>query len=244
VHDLAKITYTGLFHGLLAGEFEHDRDFVVAVNEDGTGATVTSPYGHSFALTGENLAGDGELTAGTVTGVSIDGANGDVWVNAEGLTLDAAKISTMLDTKGAVTFIKTVMRGDDRISGSNKSDYLYGWHGNDRILGHGGTDELYGQRGHDVLTGGRGSDNFYFDSRPGHDVVTDFHPHGEHGVEDYLLVVLSKNDTSDVEIVANSHGWAEFILHDGESSITLRGVTLDQLDRHENYNIVGGHYGL
>lgn len=71
-------------------------------------------------------------------------------------------------------------RGNDRITGTSKTneiyglggdDKLYGKVGNDKILGGSGSDELYGGTGNDMLYGGTGSDTYIFEGDFGKDNI-------------------------------------------------------------------------
>jgi Ca2+-binding RTX toxin-like protein len=55
--------------------------------------------------------------------------------------------------------IANANRGDDRIPGYNRDDFLSGNPGNDTIDGFGGNDVLFGGRDNDILSGGDGNDS-------------------------------------------------------------------------------------
>jgi hypothetical protein len=52
--------------------------------------------------------------------------------------------------------------GNDKVTGSQQIDYIYGGEGNDILLGGMGNDTLLGGAGADKLTGGAGLDTFVF----------------------------------------------------------------------------------
>ena len=119
--------------------------------------------------------------------------------------------------------------GRDRLLGGGGRDELNGGSGGDRLLGGGGRDVLNGDRGNDILSGNRGDDLFIFNSRSGHDTITDFNAtdNGERidlsdvrGIRNFRD--LSNNhvlqDGNDVVISAGSH-----------NSITLLNVDLADL---------------
>lgn len=91
------------------------------------------------------------------------------------------------DTKGAWDYL---FSGNDKITGTQYADYLFGGAGNDIVAGgtgndvlegNAGDDVLYGSKGADTLAGGTGADTFLFrtasDSRLGAsslDTISDF----------------------------------------------------------------------
>ena len=51
-----------------------------------------------------------------------------------------------------------ILAGNDQVSGSRRSDTLYGFAGNDRMRGLAGNDVIEGGDGDDILDGGAGRD--------------------------------------------------------------------------------------
>ncbi|NEX94356.1 hypothetical protein G3573_16385 [Caulobacter sp. 17J65-9] len=120
---------------------------------------------------------------------------------------------------------------DDRLTGDENANTLWGFDGNDELnggggddflLGGAGDDRLEGGDGHDVLTGGEGADTFvFFGLGSGGDTVTDFETGADHlliagvgGVDDFSDLVITHNAAGDVVISAA-----------GFDPITLTGVT-------------------
>ncbi|HIK32535.1 MAG TPA: calcium-binding protein [Oscillatoriales cyanobacterium M59_W2019_021] len=62
--------------------------------------------------------------------------------------------------------------GNDYLTGSDFTDYLYGRSGNDTLTGGRGNDYLYGEDGNDKLLGGLGND--YLSGGNGNDILDGF----------------------------------------------------------------------
>lgn len=105
----------------------------------------------------------GELTAGTVTGIS--GYEGTKFLlSATGFNLSVKSIAAALNDYTGTALEKLVvkaMSGADTLTGGGKTDELYGGGGNDTINGGGGHDRLFGEAGNDKLDGGTGNDKLY-----------------------------------------------------------------------------------
>jgi hypothetical protein len=113
---------------------------------------------------------DGNLSNGreriTVVGKPFEGpSGGSVLLPAEAPT--SALKSTCLKRKG-VKFLVIGTKKNDRITGSNRADVIFGLGGNDQLsggrgndclVGGKGGDNLSGAQGKDTLVGGRGGDN-------------------------------------------------------------------------------------
>lgn len=54
-----------------------------------------------------------------------------------------------------------ILKGKDKLFGSDESDVLFGYAGADVIKGNGGKDRLHGDSGKDVLKGGSGGDKLF-----------------------------------------------------------------------------------
>jgi Ca2+-binding RTX toxin-like protein len=134
-----------------------------------------------------------------------------------------------------------------RIKGSNKADILAGSASADTVLGARGNDRLDGGSGNDVLTGGEGADTFVLRSGGGDDVVTDFDAaSGDRVMFDYGtysdfmvfgqlydgLTWSNFNGSATFGVTAsdvNGDGVTDTVLSANEDSITLLGVSPDQL---------------
>lgn len=126
--------------------------------------------------------------------------------------------------------------GDDIIFGGYQDDKLYGGDGNDTI--DGGTDDDYieGGAGDDVLTGGWGSDEFKMDEQSGHDIIQDIMDQDTIVFEGQEFhaddMIFNENDDGDVVVSFNGV--------EGQS-VTLNGVSMDDLDRNNDGNIADGY---
>jgi hypothetical protein len=145
-----------------------------------------------FEIKGESLQFmDGVLIGGHVDSITFNDAEGLDLARITG-SFDAAKLGNALEKGGIDGLTKSIMRGDDRMIGSEISDAFEGFNGSDRLFGRGGDDFLYGMRGNDKLTGGAGSDTFWYDWNSedgissGNDIVTDFDAKGGGDKQDYV----------------------------------------------------------
>jgi Ca2+-binding RTX toxin-like protein len=225
---MAKYTHTGLLNGIFLEDPYSDSSFSLKVDPDGERAVFTGDdFGMKIVLTGQNLTGTDELTAGTVTGVSFKDDSGGVFATAVDIKLSAAKLSDALTEQGGFQFIKTVLNQDDMVVGSDGDDVLFSFAGDDRIFGRKGDDWLNGSAGHDILTGGRGSDIFLFAGAYGYDVITDFDAVGGGNKQDYLFIRDEVMD--DFQMKENRNGDAVLVFDTG-AKLTLEGVSVSQLD--------------
>jgi Ca2+-binding RTX toxin-like protein len=124
----------------------------------------------------------------------------------------------------AVTLPTTPDSNNDVLKGGDGNDFLVGGSGNDRLEGQGGTD---------VLSGGLHNDTFVFEGAFGHDTVTDFN-----SLEDQLtilapeaLTTLTKEEL--IREFATELGNDVVIDLDAERSITLRNMTLEELEESD-----------
>ena len=134
-----------------------------------------------------------------------------------------------------------------RLKGTNKADSLSGTASTDTVEGGRGNDQLDGGAGNDTLTGGAGADVFILRSGGGDDVVTDFNAAaGDRIMFDYGTYsdIMVFGRLSDGQTWTNFNGSATFTVNasdangDGvvdtvisvnDDSITLLGVSPDQL---------------
>lgn len=111
--------------------------------------------------------------------LSISGSGGVAAVSIAA----AAKTTSTTDDQA---LLRSLMTGNDQITGGNLADVINGFAGN---------DEITGGKGRDVLTGGTGADDFNYravsDSQRGanHDRITDF----QAGIDDIDLSVIDAN---------------------------------------------------
>lgn len=134
-----------------------------------------------------------------------------------------------------------------RIKGTNKADSLAGSASSDVVVGARGNDRLDGGAGNDTLTGSEGADTFILRSGGGDDVVTDFDAAaGDRVMFDYGtysdFMVFGRlsdgqtwtnfNGSATFSVAAadvNGDGVVDTVLSANDDSITLLGVSPDQL---------------
>ena len=93
--------------------------------------------------------------------------------------IESTSMNDILLRNGVVeTTYVDAFQANNRFTGSNQSDLIYGTPLGDLLVGNAGNDELYGGEGNDSIIGGKGSDNLYgqgqndfIDGGKGHDVI-------------------------------------------------------------------------
>lgn len=126
----------------------------------------TLDYADNFLMfTGDNYSfnASGVPTAGTVTGIlSMTTTNaGIMGMAALGISVSATSVYNAANTAGTAddrALLLQMLRGHDRINGSDDVDYMFGAAGNDSLFGKLGNDTLLGDAGNDALFGGAGND--------------------------------------------------------------------------------------
>jgi Ca2+-binding RTX toxin-like protein len=146
-----------------------------------------SPYVLTLKGTGMSTS-VGDVTGGTITSLGLTIA-GQIHLSVTGLNLSAEAYNNLVipDFDNIAPMEAFILRGNDRLIGTNLGDILHGQGGNDILSGNGGADQMTGGAGSDRLTGGLGSDGmtggagadqFVFDRNPalggGTDTITDF----------------------------------------------------------------------
>lgn len=119
--------------------------------------------------------------------------------------------------------------GDDRVFGGTGNDYIVGEDGDDTLHGNSGFDTLIGGAGDDMLYGDLNADRFVFADGHGHDTVMDFEADSIYEVLD-LSGISWFTATSDVMAASEQVGSDVHITTGPDSSITLAGVDLADLD--------------
>ena len=188
--------------------------------------------------------------------VAIDGAGFDR-ADALRVTQDGRAVVTMSDflistAPGVIDIAalfergdylsvwRTIMAGDDQITGSSGRDVVSGLAGNDLIRGLGGDDRLSGGAGADrlegglgndtldggtgadVLRGGAGSDAFVFRAGSGADRIVDFRTG-----TDSIVFEGGAEGMADLRIIDRG---ADTVIRFGADSIVLTGVDHLRLD--------------
>ncbi|WP_346427403.1 calcium-binding protein [Caulobacter sp. 17J65-9] len=218
---------------------DHDNLILVSTEDTAYGFSGND----SFQVDGAAVLIDGGAGVDTISSftlsrmVDADGDGiGEVQYATSGVEVDLSISSIVNDgfgDTGTVWNVENVGGSylDDRLTGDENANTLWGFDGNDELnggggddflLGGAGDDRLEGGDGHDVLTGGEGADTFvFFGLGSGGDTVTDFETGADHlliagvgGVDDFSDLVITHNAAGDVVISAA-----------GFDPITLTGVT-------------------
>jgi Ca2+-binding RTX toxin-like protein len=127
---------------------------------------------YKLTLTGQGFSNLGaDITGGTISAITLTIAGGEQ-VKVTGLKLSAEDFDDLAvsDPESVQRLETFLLKGADKITGTDIFDELNGMAGNDQIKGGGGTDYLDGGNGSDklfggdsgdYLTGGKGNDKFY-----------------------------------------------------------------------------------
>lgn len=132
----------------------HPGDFLIG-SSTATTTLITMTFDtRVLTVSGTFTLTDGEVTGGTVTGISLrDG--GVAQVDMTHLALDFDRFQELL----ADDDLAGLMAGNDRLTGTSSADRLNGFDGADLLSGLGGNDVLFGGAGNDTLDGGGGNDS-------------------------------------------------------------------------------------
>lgn len=107
------------------------------------------------------------------------------------------------------------------LTGSRKSQSIFGYGGNDTLLGRNGNDYLDGGRGKDILIGGGGKDVFALNDPNKRDIVKDF----DDGVDHFSVAGM----TSKSVIETTQSGGSVLVETEGISFL-VRGVNASAID--------------
>lgn len=192
-----------------------------------TSLRINYAAGEWSVFTGAGFSYDsqGYPVSGTVTGFSsyenyaltlkISSSPG---VAATSLTAAAKTVSTADD----LTLLRSLLTGNDVLTGANAAD---------TINGYGGNDEITGGKARDVLTGGTGLDDFNYRSLydstvgAGRDRITDF----QTGYDDIDLSLIDANGS------AAGNGVFSFLAAKGAAFTGVKGqVRWYQIDAPVN----------
>ncbi|MFN4352188.1 MAG: VCBS domain-containing protein [Hylemonella sp.] len=108
--------------------------------------------------------------------------------------------------------------GDEELTGTNRSDRLYGYEGNDVLVGRAGDDVLTGASGADVLQGGTGADNYVFQLGDGADTIMD------DGVQANTITFGAGVFEADISVERDG---ADFVVRYGSLGDTIRIASAD-----------------
>ncbi len=188
------------------------------------------PNGASLSAGTDNLDGTWTLSSDQLDGLSMSATD-----QHDDFSLNVSATASNDDGESAMAArLVQVDVTSDGFTGGGET--LEGGDGIDSLFGSDGDDVIIGGAGDDVLSGGAGQDSFVFDSESGHDIVTDLLAQDtlvfegqEFNMED---LVLSENDEGDVVV--------SFQGVEG-SSVTLEGVTKDDLDTNHDGDTSDGY---
>lgn len=107
---------------------------------------------------------------------------------------------------------------DENLSGTSRSDRLYGYAGNDVLVAHAGDDVLTGGTGADVLQGGAGTDNYVFQLGDGTDTIQ------EDGAGSNTITFGEGIFEADITVERDG---ADFVVRYGSQGDTIRIVSPD-----------------
>ncbi|MFM9841590.1 MAG: calcium-binding protein [Dongiaceae bacterium] len=101
-------------------------------------------------------------TGGSPTGGTLNELqryeSGALVYSISGFSIPAATFHAYIVADDVQGFLGQIFSGNDNVTGSNQTDWLYGYNGNDVINGNGGLDVLDGGSGNDSLYGGAATD--------------------------------------------------------------------------------------
>lgn len=143
----------GLFEDKWFGELR-------AHSHTSTKVTLVASNGLKMSVVGTGLKvnSDGEPVSGTIKTITFSTRSGDKLNEFTGLNVKAAEMHKSTVNFGWEGMRMLVLKGDDTLTGSSKSDTLYGYGGNDTLKGGKGDDRVYGYDGKDKLYGDAGDD--------------------------------------------------------------------------------------
>lgn len=157
--------------------------------------TVTSAGGGAYEIT-SNISGrvldlfgsftynlDGSLAGGLISQIGEGNSFQILTLYSTNNPIDVGVFASYFTVDNVLGLYTVMFAGNDRLTGANLSDHLYGFGGNDTVIGNAGADWLAGMGGADVIIGGAGNDKlsggaardtFVFGPRFGKDTITDF----------------------------------------------------------------------
>lgn len=143
----------GLFEDKWFGELR-------AYSHSSTKVTMVASNGVKLSIVGTGLKvnSDGEPVSGTIKSITFLTRSGDKLNEFTGLNVKASEMHQSTANFGWEGMRILVLKGDDTLTGSSKSDTLYGYGGHDTLKGGNGHDRVYGYDGNDKLNGDAGDD--------------------------------------------------------------------------------------
>jgi Ca2+-binding RTX toxin-like protein len=147
---LGKVTFKGADNINVVG----DEYFSSITYQYGTTSLTLGGHFDTDTWVGDDGYYHASIT-GNVTSVSL--LSDSYSAKISGINVDYASLASY---SSASDFFSFVMAGDDQVSGTTASEYLFGFGGNDTLNGGAGNDTLEGGAGNDTLIGGLGLDTF------------------------------------------------------------------------------------
>lgn len=149
-------------------DFNYDLDSVGSADITSFSSSKIVGYvaGEKVTITGSGFAtnSDGELKpTGTIRSVQLSYA-GETVISLSGLSLSVSKLVDIVELGSeaqALSLLKSALKGDDKMSGGQYADIVYGYDGVDLLTGNAGRDKLYGGAGNDKLVGGTDGDKLF-----------------------------------------------------------------------------------
>lgn len=194
------------------------------VVDNGTGATDSNFLGGG--------AGDDTISSNSQTGAgdTLVGAGGDdtLWGYLGNDTLNSGGGDDTLWGDDGDDFLRGG-DGNDSLSGGNDDDTLKAGDGDDSVNGGSGNDVLFTSKGDDdTLEGGGGEDTFVLKAGTGNTIITDFD--GSTGDELDVTALGYTTVAQVMEVAYELAGGGVVIQIDADTSVTLNGVVLTDLD--------------
>ena len=103
------------------------------------------------------IEGDINISGGPITAINTF-FEGDPIFTATGLNLQTPTFFNLIANGDEDAFVTFLLKGNDRVFGSDRADQLFGLDGRDTIFGQGGEDQIIGGTGADRLSGGGARD--------------------------------------------------------------------------------------
>src|SRR5215468_3480517 len=116
--------------------------------------TIDTDNFHDFFGTDFTYDGDGNITGGTLTGIT-DTFGGTTRLTVTGLSVPATDLQAYFDGHDTAAFLADIFGGDDSVAGADLADSIAGFAGDDTLDGGGGND---------TMAGGTGNDTYIVDS--------------------------------------------------------------------------------
>jgi len=191
--------------------------------------TIRDPdSGNKIIVEGDDLrVNHGEIVGGTIEGFDVVTSGGKSFLEMSGARIDARHIQGDDLSEFFQSTLELALTGNNKLLGSNLSEFLTGSTGNDVIRGRGGEDTINGSIGRDVLSGGGGNDRFVLEGNTGRDRITDFDFQGGAGFQDLIQASFDS-----IEEIRQSGKNTVIDFGEGDQFVLL-GVNAKQIDESD-----------